>query len=116
MKLNGKSEGGLDIVRGVTAGLEAQLKKLTSDGDKESGLSIEYYATDLPDKNPTNVKDLVKLIQEFPSRLKTINDGLGVPIEVYFHCVLKEWLIYVSQCNSDNDNNGCKYRVLIWMT
>lgn len=90
LKLNGKSEGGLDIVRGVTAGLEAQLKRLTSDGDKESGLSIEYYATDLPDKNPTNVEDLVKLIQEFPSRLKTINNGLGVPIKVYFHCVLKE--------------------------
>ena len=88
LKLNGKADGGLDILGGVTAGLEAQLKKLTSDGDKESDLSIEYYATDLPDKNPTNVEDLVKLIQEFPSRLKTINNGLGVPIKVYFHCVL----------------------------
>ena len=81
-QLNGKAEGGLDIPGGMTAGLEAQLKKLTSDGDKESDLSIEYYATDLPDKNPTNVEDLVKLIQEFPSRLKTINNGLGVPIKV----------------------------------
>ena len=59
LKLNGKSDGGLDIVRGVIAGLETQLKKVTSDGDKESDLSIEYYATDLPDKNPTNVEDLV---------------------------------------------------------
>ena len=93
VNVTGKLDGGLDIAGIVTAGLEAQLKKLTSDGDKESDLSIEYYATDLPDKNPTNVKDLVKLIQEFPSRLKTINNGLGVPIEVYFHCVLKEWSI-----------------------
>ena len=85
LKLNGKSDGGLDILEVATAGLETQLKKLTSDGDKESDLSIEYYATDLPDKNPTNVEDLVKLIQEFPSRLKTINNGLGVPIKVYFH-------------------------------
>ena len=84
LKLNGKSDGGLDIVRGVIAGLETQLKKVTSDGDKESDLSIEYYATDLPDKNPTNVEDLVKLIQEFPSRLRTINNGRGVPIKVMF--------------------------------
>ena len=82
LTLNGKSGGDLDILTGVTAGLETQLKKLTSDGDKESDLSIEYYATDLPDRNPTNVEDLVKLIQEFPSRLKTINNGLGVPIKV----------------------------------
>ena len=88
LKVTGKADGGLDILRGVTAGLEAHLKKLTSAGVKESDLSIEYYATDLPDKNPTNVEDFVKLIQEFPSRLKTINNGLGVPIKVYFHCVL----------------------------
>ena len=93
LKLNGKLDGGLDILGPVTGGLEAQFKKLTSDGDKEGDLTIDYYATDLPDKNPTNVEDLVKLIQEFPSRLKTINNGLGVPIKVYFYCVLKEWSI-----------------------
>ena len=91
---NGKAEGRLgNVGAAVTAGLEAQLKKLTSDGVEESDLSIEYHATDLPDENPTNVKDLLKLIQEFPSRLKTINNGLGVPIEVYFDCVLKDWSI-----------------------
>lgn len=84
MILNGKLDGGLNIQGVATAGLEAQLDKLTSDGDEDSDLSIEYYATDMPDKNPTNVKDLLKLIQEFPSRLKKINDGLGVPIKVYF--------------------------------
>ena len=89
-------DGGLDIGGIVTAGLEAQLNKLASDGDKANDLSIEYYATDLPDKNPTNVDDLVKFIQEFPSRLRTINDGLGVPIKVnVFYCFLKEWLVNV---------------------
>ena len=78
------------------AELEAKLNKLTSHCDKANDLSIEYYATDLPDKNPTNVEDLVKLIQEFPSRFRTINDGLGVPIEVnVFYCFLKEWLVNV---------------------
>ena len=84
LKVKGKSDGGLDIGGSVTAGLEAQLNELTSSCDKESDLSIEYYATDLPDKNPTNVEDLVKLIQEFPSRLRTINNGRGVPIKVMF--------------------------------
>ena len=93
MELDGKADGGLDTLRDVTTGLEAQLKKLTFGGVNEGYLSIEYYATDLPDKNPTNVEDLVKLIQEFPSRLKTINNGLGVSIKVYFYCVLKEWSI-----------------------
>ena len=64
--------------------LETELKKLTSDCSNASDLSIEYYATDLPDKNPTNLDDLVKLIQEFPSRLEKINDGQGVPIKVCF--------------------------------
>ena len=92
LNLKGKSDGGLDIQGVATAGLEAQLNKLTSDCEKASDLSIEYYATDLPDKNPTNLEDLVKLIQEFPSRLRTINDGLGVPIKVnVFYCFLKEW-------------------------
>ena len=84
LNVKGKSDGGLDIGGSVTAGLEAQLNELTSSCDKESDLSIEYYATDLPDKNPTNLEDLVKLIQEFPSRLRTINNGRGVPIKVMF--------------------------------
>ena len=65
----------------INPGLEAQLKKLSSECNSASDLSIEYYATDLPDKNPTNLEDLVKLIQQFPSRLKKINEGKGVPIQ-----------------------------------
>ena len=80
--MNGKFDGGLDIQGVVHAGLETQLKKLSSECDSASHLSIEYYATDLPEKNPTNLEDLVKLIQEFPSRLKKINEGKGVPIQV----------------------------------
>ena len=96
VNVTGKLDGGLDIAGIVTAGLEAELNKLTSDCNKANDLSIEYYATDLPDKNPTNLEDLVKLIQEFPSRLRTINDGLGVPIKVtVFYCFLKEWLVNV---------------------
>ena len=68
LELDGKANGGLDTLRDVTTGLGAQLKELTFGGVNESYLSIEYYATDLPDKNPTNVENLVKLIQEFPSR------------------------------------------------
>ncbi|XP_068683033.1 uncharacterized protein [Montipora capricornis] len=79
--MNGKFDGGLDIQGVVHAGLETQLKKLSSECDSASDLSIEYYATDLPEKNPTNLEDLVKLIQEFPSRLKKINEGKGVPIQ-----------------------------------
>ena len=53
-----------------------------------------FYACYGPaDNNGTNVEDLVKLIQEFPSRLKTINNGLGGFIKVYFYCVLQEWSI-----------------------
>ena len=82
--LSGKTDGGLGVEGVVSAGLEAQLKKLCSDCNNASGLSIEYYATDLPDKNPTNLEDLVKIIQEFPSRLQQINKGQGVPIKVPF--------------------------------
>lgn len=85
MNLTGKLDGGLDIQGAVNAGLEAQLKRLTSDCDNASDLSIEYYATDRPDKSPTNLEDLVKLIQEFPSRLEKINGGQGVPIKVSFY-------------------------------
>ena len=81
--LNGKLDGGLDIEGPINAGLEGQLKKLSSECDNASDLNIDYYATDMPDKNPTNLKDLVKLIQEFPSRLAKINEGQGVPIQVF---------------------------------
>lgn len=64
------------------------LKKLTSDCNSANHLSTEYYATDVPDKIPTNPEDLVKLIKEFPSRLKGINDGQGVPIMVCIHSFL----------------------------
>ena len=65
----------------VKAGLETELKKLSSKCESASELSIEYYTTDLPEKSPTNLEDLVKLIQEFPSRLKKINEGKGIPIQ-----------------------------------
>jgi len=81
--LSGKYDGGLGFEGPINAGLEFQLKKLSSECDNASDLNIEYYATDMPDKNPTNLEDLVKLIQEFPSRLAKINEGQGVPIQVF---------------------------------
>ena len=72
----------MDIKSAIGVGLEAQLKKLSSECKNASDLCIEYYATDLPDKNPTNLEDLIKLIKEFPSRLGKINQGQGVPIKV----------------------------------
>ena len=65
----------------VEAGFETQLKKMSSECESASDISIKYYATDLPEKNSANLEDLMKLIQEFPSRLKKINEGKGVPIQ-----------------------------------
>ena len=93
MNLGGNSEGGLDIHGVVGAGLETKLNKLSSDCSGASDLSIEYYATDLPDKNPTNLQDLLTLIQEFPSRLKDINQGHGVPIKVIIIIIIIEGLV-----------------------
>ena len=46
-----------------------------------SDITIEYYATDMPDKLPLTLEDLVSLIENFPSRLQR-NNGKGVPMTV----------------------------------
>lgn len=66
----------------VDAGLKAQLNMLSTECNDLSDMTIEYYATDLPDKLPTTLAGLVKLIEDFPSRLKNINDGDGIPVQV----------------------------------
>jgi len=106
--LTGKSDGGLGFEGVASAGLETQLKKLSSDCDKASDLSIEYYATDLPDRNPTTLGDLVKFIQEFPSRLEKINNGQGVPIQIelqpivnVFPALIQGRNVQASECEID---------------
>ncbi|KAL9985830.1 hypothetical protein ACROYT_G008278 [Oculina patagonica] len=73
-------DGQLNL-QGVDAGLKASLDKLSSECSDVSDISIKYYATDLPDKLPTTLEGLVTLIETFPSRLKKINDGRGIPMQ-----------------------------------
>ena len=58
------------------------MNSLTSDCNSASDLQVDYYDTGLPDKLPTDLGELTRMIEEFPSRLKDINDGKGVPITV----------------------------------
>lgn len=65
----------------VDVSLKAQLEKLTSECSGLTDISIKYYSTDLPSKAPTNLDELVNLIEGFPSRLEKINEGKGIPLE-----------------------------------
>ena len=58
------------------------MNSLTSECNSASDLQVDYYATGLPDKLPIDIGELTKTIEEFPSRMKDINDGKGVPITV----------------------------------
>ena len=58
------------------------MKNLTDECNSASDLQVDYYATGLPDKLPIGIDDLTKTIEEFPSRMKDINNGKGVPITV----------------------------------
>ena len=82
-QIKGDAEGQLNI-GAVNAGLKASLDKLSAECNDVSDIAIKYYATDLPDKLPTTVEDLVLLIEKFPSRLKNLNDGKEIPISVRF--------------------------------
>ena len=82
-KIKGKAEGELNVGV-VNAGLKASLDKLSAECSDVSDIAIKYYATDLPDKLPTTMEDLVSVIENFPSRLKKFNDGKGIPMKVRF--------------------------------
>ena len=58
------------------------MNSLTSECNSASDLQVDYYATGLPDKLPIDIGELTKTIEEFPSRMKDINEGKGVPITV----------------------------------
>lgn len=76
------SAGGDLSLPGVNGGLKASLGKLSSQFNGASNIVIKYYATDMPDGLPTTLKDLVSLIENFPSRLKGINNGKGIAMRV----------------------------------
>ncbi|XP_020609696.1 uncharacterized protein LOC110048245 [Orbicella faveolata] len=65
----------------ANAELKASLDKLSSECNDVSDITIQYYATDMPDKLPTTLEDLESLIDNFPSRLERINNGRGIPMK-----------------------------------
>ena len=79
--IEGRVEGEI-TVQAASAGLKAKLNSLTSECNSASDLQVDYYATGLPDKLPIDIAELTKTIEEFPSRMKDINNGKGVPITV----------------------------------
>ena len=66
----------------MSVGLKAELNKLTTECESGSDLEVDYYSTGLPNKLPITIEGLTKLIEEFPSRMKDINERKGVPITV----------------------------------
>lgn len=79
--IKGRAEGELNV-SAVNVGLKAELQKLSSECAKGSDLEVNYYSTGLPDKLPINIEGLTELIENFPSRIKDINDGKGIPVTV----------------------------------
>ena len=79
----GNATGELNV-GAVNAGLKASLNKLSAECNDILDIAINYYATDLPDKLPTTMEDLVSVIENFPSRLKKLNAGKGIPMKVRF--------------------------------
>ena len=84
--MKGSAEGQLNF-EGHNLALEVQLEKLlTALGDLPD-MSVTYYDTTLPDRRLANMQDIKGLIEEFPSRLKCINNGRGIPIKVRRFCI-----------------------------
>ena len=79
--IKGRAEGQLNVTA-VNVGLKAELQKLSTECAKETDLEVNYYSTGLPDKLPINIEELTELIENFPSRMKDINAGKGVPVTV----------------------------------
>lgn len=79
--VKGSAEGQLNF-QGHNVALEAQLDKLFTALGYLPDISIRIYDTTLPQNRSTTVKDAKRLIEEFPSRLKAINKGQGIPIQV----------------------------------
>ena len=79
--IKGRAEGKLSL-SAANVGLKAELQKLSTECAKGSDLEVNYYSTGLPDKLPINIEGLTELIENFPSRMKDINAGKGIPVTV----------------------------------
>ena len=79
--IKGRAEGQLNVAA-VNVGLKAELQKLSTECAKGSDLEVNYYSTGLPDKLPIDIEELTELIENFPSRMKSINAGKGIPVTV----------------------------------
>ena len=80
--INGRAEGELNASPAVNVGLKAELQKLSNECANGSELEVKFYSTGLPVKLPTNIEELTKEIENFPSRMKEVNKGKGIPVQV----------------------------------
>lgn len=72
----------MKVFQKSVGGFKSQLQRLAADSCDESKIELQYSATGCPDKSPTTVDQLLKLIEDFPATLQNINEGKGVPMEV----------------------------------
>nr|QNH72542.1 toxin candidate TRINITY_DN22076_c7_g21_i4 [Ceriantheomorphe brasiliensis] len=79
--IKARVEGNLKAAT-VQVGLAGQFEKLASKVEDLSDLSIKYYSTAPLKTVPLDVKTMIKAIEEFPTQLKTVNNGDGIPLSV----------------------------------
>lgn len=77
--VSGGTKGELNFFQAGVVGLGAELQRLAAQSFDESNIEIQYDATVLPEKSPTTLPQLLKLVEDFPASLK---GGKGAPMEV----------------------------------
>ena len=103
--ISGSSEGKLlNCFQSSVLGFGSHLENLAAHSFDESNIEIQYGATGSPDKSPTTVADLLKLIEDFPATLQNIDEGKGVPLEVAT-CLFLYFFFLLSVAS-----NECNYR------
>ena len=80
--MTGNVEGELTS-QATAEALSKQFSTISSNCKDASNISISYYTTEVPYKPATtcNLEELMRLFQDF--RLKAINGGKEIPIEVF---------------------------------
>lgn len=79
--VKGSAEGQLNF-QGQNIALMVQIEKLFTALADSTDISVRYYDTTFTGNHPTSINDTKRLIEEFPLRLKVINNGQGIPIRV----------------------------------
>ena len=79
--LKGSAEGQLNF-QGQNIALMVQMEKLFTALADSTDLSVRYYDTTFTGSHPASIQDTKRLIEEFPLRLKGMNNGQGIPIRV----------------------------------